>query len=190
VRNQGAKLGAALAILAALGGCAHATTHYVHPNADLGALKTVAVLPFENLTQERSAGDKVQKVFLVELLSTGAFSVVEPGLVTKTFRAERIDSPEALAPADLKRIGESLKADAVFVGSVIDFEESRSGSTPAPQVTVQLRLVETQTGVTVWETSRTRSGATVGARLFGIGGESLTETARRLVKQELSTLVR
>lgn len=177
-------------LLSVLVSCASGATRYTHPNADLGAVKRVAVLPFENLTQERSAGDKVQKIFLSELLSLEAFDVVEPGLVAKTLKAERIESMEALGPADLKRLGESLKAQGLFVGAVVDFTESRSGSTPAPEVTIQLRLVETQSGVTIWSASKTVSGATASARLFGIGGDSLTETARRLLKQELRTLVK
>jgi TolB-like protein len=178
-------------VLGVLVSCASGgTTKYTHPNADLGAVKRVAVLPFENLTQDRSAGDKIQKIFLSELLSLEAFDVVEPGLVARTLKAERIDSMETVGPAEMKRLGESLKAQGLFIGAVVDFAESRSGSTPAPEVTIQLRLVETQSGVTIWSASKTVSGATASARLFGIGGDSLTETARRVLKQELRTLVK
>jgi TolB-like protein len=162
----------------------------MHPNMDLGAVRRVAVLPFENLTQERSAAEKVQKIFLTELLSLETFEVVEPGLVTQYLRTNRIDSVEALGPAELKRLGEALKAQGIFIGSVVDFAETRTGQTPSAEVTIQLRLVETQSGVTVWSASRTRSGATASARLFGIGGQSLTEAARQLIHEELSTLVK
>lgn len=182
--------GVVIALLLLAAGCSHAVTQYVHPNADLAALKSVAVLPFENLSADRTAGDKVQKIFASELLASGAFNVVEPGLVAKTLKANRIESTEALGPAELKKLGEDLKADAVFLGSVVDFSETRSGTTPTPDVTIQLRLVECQSGATVWSASRTRSGASASARLFGIGGQSLTETARDLVREELHTLVR
>ena len=182
---------AAAAVLATAVACSsHAVTQYTHPNADLGALKNVAVLPFENLSNERTSADKVQKIFTSELLSTGAFNVIEPGLVSKTLKAGRIDSTESLGPADLKRLGEELKADAVFVGTVVDFAENRTGATPTPDVTIQLRLVECASGATVWSASRSKSGASASVRLFGIGGESLTETARDLVREELRTLVR
>jgi TolB-like protein len=166
------------------------TTKYVHPNMDLGAVKRVAVFPFETMVQDRSAAEKVQKIFLTELLSLEAFDVAEPGLVTKTLRAERIESMDALGPADLKRLGETLKVQGIFLGSVVDFAETRTGATPTPEVTINLRLVETQSGVTVWSASRTRSGTTASARLFGIGGQSLTEAARQLIREELSTLVK
>jgi TolB-like protein len=163
---------------------------YLHPNADLGSLKTVAVLPFENLTQERTSGEKVQRIFLTELLSMGLFEVVEPGLVTKTLRAEHVESTDALAPADVQRIAKALKADALFMGTVVDFADNRNGSTPAPEVTIHCRLVEGQSGVTIWSSNRSRSGASVSARLFGVGGLSLTEAARKLIREELRTLTK
>ena len=185
------RLSGLLLLAAALAaGCATSkTTKYIHPNMDLGALKRVAVLPFENVTPDRAASDKVQKIFLTELLALEAFDVVEPGQVNKLMKAERIETVDSLGPADFKRIGEALKAQGVFLGTVVDYSELRS-STPAPEVTIQLRLVETQTGVTVWSASRTRSGATASARLFGVGGQSLTEAARQLIREELSTLVK
>jgi hypothetical protein len=179
-------------VLVVEAGCASSstTTKYVHPNMDLGAVKRVAVLPFETVVPDRTAGEKVQKIFLTELLALDVFEVVEPGQVAKVLKAERIDSVEALAPADLKKIAGTLKAQGLFMGTVVDFTETRTGATPSPEVTVQLRLVEAESGVTVWSASRTRSGATASARLFGVGGQSLTEAARQLIKEELSTLVK
>ncbi len=189
--NRSRSLAAAALVLALAAACRSGGGRtYMHPNADLGSLKTVAVLPFENITQERSAGEKVQRIFLAELLSMGLFEVAEPGLVTRTLRAERVESTEALAPADIQRIGKALKADALFMGTVVDFADNRSGSTPAPEVTIQSRLVETQSGVTIWSSDRSRSGATLSARLFGVGGESLTDAARRLVRQQLRSLAK
>ena len=181
----------AMTALLVTAACASSTTtKYIHPNMDLGAVKRVAVLPFETLVPDRSAGEKVQKIFLTELLALDAFDVVEPGQVAKVLKAERIDSVESLGPADLKRIADVLKAQGLFLGTVVDYTESRSGATASPEVTIQLRLVEAESGVTVWSASRSRSGATASARLFGVGGQSLTQVSRQLVKEELSTLVK
>jgi TolB-like protein len=178
------------ALLVAAACASSTTTKYVHPNMDLGAIKRVAVLPFETLVPDRSAGEKVQKIFLTELLSLDVFDVAEPGQVAKVLKAERIDSTESLGPADLKRIADALKVQGLFLGTVVDYAESRTGATPSPDVTIQLRLVEAQTGVTVWSASRSRSGATASARLFGVGGQSLTQVSRQLMQEELSTLVK
>jgi TolB-like protein len=172
-----------------VGACRSAGSHYLHPNVDVAALHRVAVLPFENLTTERTSAEKVQKIFTSELLALEAFEVVEPGAVVKALRAEHVDSVAGLGPPELKRLGDALKADAFFMGSVVDFAESH-GNTPAPQVTIEMHLVEAQSGVTVWSTNNTRSGASVSARLFGVGGESLTDAARKLVRDQLHTLAR
>ena len=178
----------AVAILSS--GCGTASTSkYLHPNADLGALKKVAVLPLENLSADRAAGEKVTKLLLIEVLQLDVFQVIEPGLVAKALRADRVESAETLAPPDLKKLGQTLGADAFFIGSVVDYAETRTGTTPTPEVTIQLRLVETQTGATVWSGSRTRSGAKVATRLFGVGGQSLTQAARQVLRQELQTLL-
>jgi hypothetical protein len=175
-------------LLAALG-CG-GSSYYLHPRADLGAIRKVAVLPFETVTPERVAAEKVQKIFLNELLAADAFEVVEPGVVLKALRDERIDNVGALTPADIVRVSKAMGAQGLFFGTVVDYADPRGGETIAPDITIQLRLVESQTGATVWSASRTRNGTTMSARLFGFGGNSSTEVARSLIRDELSTLLR
>ena len=186
-RNRRAATIAAAAILL-FSGCASSPTRYLHPNADLGAVKKVAVLPFENVSGEQSASDKVHKIFLVELLSLEVFDVIEPGMVSKALKGETAATPDQLTPEDLKRIGKALGADALFIGQVVDYADAR-GQSSAPEVTLQLRLVETTSGATVWSTSETRSGVKVSTRLFGASSDSITETTRKIIRNELSTLL-
>ena len=169
--------------------CRTTQTKYMHKNADLGAIGKVAVLPFENLTQERSAAEKVQKIFYLELLSLDVFEVAEPGHVTKVLRTSGAPL-DALGEAEYQKIGKELGVDGMFVGTVVDYAELRMGSTPTPDVTIQLRLIDAHSGATVWSAGLTRSGASAGTRLFGIGGESLTEAARRVMQSELNTLLK
>ena len=169
--------------------CRTTQTKYMHKNADLGAIAKVAVLPFDNLTQERSAAEKVQKIFYLELLSLDVFEVAEPGHVTKVLRASGAPL-DALGEAEFQKIGKDLGVDGVFVGTVVDYAEVRTGSTPTPDVTIQLRLIDAHSGATVWSAGLTRSGASAATRLFGIGGESVTEAARRVMQAELNTLMK
>lgn len=179
----------ALLILLMATSCVSTTqTRFLHKNADLGAITKVAVLPFDNLTAERAASDKVQKIFYLELLSLDVFEVVEPGQVVKLFRGG--SGAEALGPADYQKIGKDLGVDGVFIGTVVDYADVTTGSTRTPDVTIQLRLIETHSGVTVWSAGQTRSGASTSTRLFGIGGSSLTEAARRVIRSELKTLLK
>ena len=43
---------------------------------------------------------------------------------------------------EFKKVGEALGAQALIFGTVVDFGETRTGTNPAPEVTVQLKLVE------------------------------------------------
>ncbi len=179
----------AVALLCIASACRTTTqTRYLHKNADLGAIGKVAVFPFENLSSDRAAGDKVQKIFYLELLSLDVFEVAEPGQVNKIVRGG--SSIDTLGPADYQKLGKDLGVDGVFVGSVVDYAEGHAGSTPAPEVTIQLRLIETSTGATLWSTGQTRSGAGMSTRLFGVGGDSLTQAARKVVRGELATLLK
>lgn len=171
-------------------GCASGgSTHYTRPEADLGAIRTVAVLPFSSLTGDATHADKVERVFQVELLALGVVDVVESGTVAQLFARDQITSVETLTPGDLQRISAELGADGLFLGTVVDFTEVRAGSTPAPEVTLQLRLVESASGLTAWESSQGRRGPNVRSRLFGFGGDSLTEVARKLIREQLGTLI-
>ena len=181
---------AATAFCMACASSSSTQTKYLHKNADLAAIARVAVLPFDNVSGDRSAGDKVLKVFYLELLSLDVFEVAEPGQVTKVLKTGPGSALDSLGPADYQKLGKDLNVDAVFTGSVVDFTESRTGNTPTPDVTIQLRLIDTHTGATVWSAGQTRTGAGVSTRLFGVGGESLTEAARRLVRSELQTLLK
>jgi hypothetical protein len=176
-------------LLFLLTGCASAPVHYIHPNADIAALEKVAVLPFENVSGAAGASDKVHKIFLVELLSMEVFDVIEPGLVSKALKSEGAATPDQLTPDDLKKLGTSMGADALFLGQVIDYSEGRGSGEGAPAVTLQFRLVETASGATVWSSSETRAGVKASTRLFGVSSDSLTDATRRVIRDQLKTLL-
>jgi TolB-like protein len=178
---------ASLILLAVLVGCGGAT-QYRHPRADLGTVKTVGILPFVSMTGEPGVADKVQALFTIELLASNAFDVVEPGRVLKTMRDSRSGPVAELTPDEVKKLGKELNAQAVFVGTVLEFGESNAG-VKAPQVTVQLKLVETGSGVTVWAATETRGGAKWDQRLFGTGGQSPVQAARSVLRSLIGKLL-
>lgn len=178
-------------LLAALAaeGCAH-PPRYLNRSADLGAIKTVAVLPFENVTTDKLCAERLQRIFLTELLAREAFKVAEPGLVTRAMRRDQLE-PSALTPEEIKKLGASLGAEALFMGTVLEYDEGRGGgSAPSPRVKLQLRLVDVDSGTTLWSVSREAGGATVTARLFGIGGVAASTVAEALIREELAQFAR
>ncbi|HEX9243042.1 MAG TPA: CsgG/HfaB family protein [Anaeromyxobacter sp.] len=179
---------AAAALLAA--GCAGSTPHYTNRRADLSSMRRVAVLPFDNISEERLAGEKVQRIFVAELLEAGAFDVVEPGRVVRVLRDEKIDSPSAMSPEDVQRVGKALQADGLVLGTVLELAEPRGAQGAPPSVTVQLKLVETATGTTVWSATRQRNGATFGSRFLGLAPASSTEVVAAALREAIRTIGR
>ena len=58
-------------ILAFLAGCASDTgVNYHDPEMDFGSIKTIAVMPFSNLTNDKLAGERMRDAFINSLLST------------------------------------------------------------------------------------------------------------------------
>jgi TolB-like protein len=178
-------------LLAALAGAACTPTpRYLNRSADLGAIKTVAVLPFENVTTDKLCAERVQRIFVTELLIREAFKVVEPGLVTRAMRKDQLE-PAALTPEEIKRLGVALGAEALFMGTVLEYDEGRSsGSAPAPRVKLQFRLVDVDSGTTLWSVGREAGGATLTGRLFGIGGSGASAVAEAVIREELAQFAR
>lgn len=180
-----------LLLLAALtaAGCG-SPTRYVKTNADLGAITAVAVVPFENVTNDKLCAERVHKIFLTELLNFDAFRVVEPGQLLRAMRRDQLE-PGTLTPEEMKKLGELLQVQALFLGSVLEYDEGRSGGlAPSPRVRLQFRLVDTQTGTTLWSVSRTRGGATLTGRMFGVGGDPVSTLAQKVIREELGELLR
>jgi polysaccharide biosynthesis protein PelC len=191
-RPSARRLGAVVASLLALGIASCATpepTAFVHPRADLSIIHRVAVLPFESLTGEREAGRKVQDLFTVELLSLDAFDVAEPGEVVRGFAKAGLDPNISLDPADFKKLGDTLKVQAFFVGAVSEYRERQIGTLNAPEVAISVRLVEVESGQVLWSGAGGRSGLDWATRLFGVKERSLQQSTLEAVRDVLHTLV-
>ncbi len=167
-----------------------APSTYVHPNYDFSRVKKIAVLPLENLATDQTAGEKVRKVVITELLATGIVDVVEPGQVNRVLGAQNIQNVVAMSPEDFKKVATALGAQLLVVGSVESYDRVAIGGIQAPEVTLTLRGVDAESGTIVWSASHTQGGATLAARLFGLTGDSLSEVARKAVHEAVVTLFR
>jgi TolB-like protein len=176
-----------LALAASLG-CAAAPARYVNQEADLSAVKTVAVLPFENVTNDKLCAVRIEKILLTELLSLNEFHVVEPGQVARALRRDALDVT-TLTTEDFKRLGESLKVEMFVLGTVLEYEEGR-GTVQGPRVRLVLRMVDAASGATVWSASPVRGGVSLGTRLLGLEGTAASELAQSAIHDELVQLTR
>jgi hypothetical protein len=165
------------------------TTTFIHPQADFGLINRVAVLPMENLTGEPTAGEKVRQLLIIELLSSGAVEVVDVGEVARGIRAAKIGDPTSPGTEEVRNLAAELDVQGLVAGSVQEFAEIRGSGARSTSVSMVFRLIETDAGQVIWSSSVSQSGAGAMVRLFGVGGDSPTERARRLIRKSLKTLI-
>jgi TolB-like protein len=168
-------------------GCSSSLKQYIRPNINIGNIKTIAVLPFENLTQDRHADEKIRRIVIIELLSRN-IDVIEPGEVTKVLRELRLRTLASISNSDIKYIGETLGVDAVMKGSIGTFKISRGISVSYPEVSIHLMLLEATSGNIIWSVWHTAGGASFWTRHFGAEGITLDEAAKKVVKEAIDTL--
>lgn len=161
---------------------------FIHPNADMSVYQRVAVLPLENLTSDRFAGERVREIIVVELSAEGLFEVVESGEVNRVLRVQNLPAIDDLGPDEIAQLGGALESQAVMMGSVMDYRERRTGSLNAPEIALTLRLIDVNSGLVVWSVSDARTGLSTWTRLFGVGEKSQSDVARELVRELLGTL--
>ena len=173
--------------LAFLAGCA-TDDAYFEPSMDFGSLQSVAVLPFQNLTNEDYAAERVRDAFTGMLLATGAIYVLPPGEVARGISRIGRFPPEGPSIEQIKQLAGVLNVDAVITGVVTEYGPVRSGATSANVISVSLRMIEKDTGLVVWSASTTKGGITIWDRLVGGGGEPMSTVTVKAVNELLDKL--
>jgi hypothetical protein len=131
------------------------------------ARRTIAVLPFQNTSGRRNAGEVMALRFLAPLLASGTVHVVEPGVVRSELLSHRIGATGGFSVDDARVVLELVRADLVLSGAVRSFEEA-AGPTAAPYLEIGSWVLDRKAGQLVW--SSTTSGAgDAGVYFFGLG---------------------
>jgi TolB-like protein len=167
--------------------CSTTVKPYLRPATDVPDIKEVAVLPFENLTRDEHAGEKIRNAVIMDLLSIG-INVIEPGEVLKILKELQIRPDVLLSAEDIKSAGESLEVDALITGSVESFGTSQGINVSYPEVSVHLMLLEPEGGSIIWSVWHTTGGASFWTRHFGAEGRTIDETSRIVVQEAFDTL--
>jgi len=138
--------------------CAYPPRVYLRPETKVSGFKTIAVLPFDNFSEEEGAGEKVTEIFTIELMRSGKFLVIEPGQVKKAIMEKRIRTTRDIDLGAAKSLGEELNSDLILVGTVLDFQMQKFDNKEVPVITLISRLVQANTGATVWAAYQSRRG--------------------------------
>jgi hypothetical protein len=179
---------AALALALALGACASGGHKYHDSNMDFGSIKTVAVLPFTNLSRDSAGADRVRDVFANMLLATGAVYVLPQGEVIRGVNRVGIQNPGAPSAEEITKLGAVLKCDAVIGGVVKEYGEVRSGSASGNIVSTSVHMFDVASGKVVWSASTTRGGIGLKDRMLGGGGVPVNDVTEAAANDLLDKL--
>ena len=173
------------AVLCAVAGCGSPPV-FIEPEADLDFYERVAVTPFWVSSADQSASDQVTDAFVTALMISGKYQVVEPGLF-RHLLAEVADKSSAshrgLTPQQVQELGTKAEVQAVFEGSILTYEMTRIGQNQYPLISVELRMLDAQTGRLVWSMTLARKGGP-GFPFFGFGQtRTLPELAAKVVDE-------
>lgn len=177
-------------ILLFIYGCGGKTTpsFYINQDIDFSFIKRVAVLPLENLTNEKFAGEAVRQVVISELLASGLVDVVCPGDVVTACEAIKLKQCQSPNAEQIKTIGKNLKVQAVILGAVNKYGEIREGNVTAPEVNITLMMADANSGSIIWSVTKTRGGASFWSKHFGTRADTMSETVLKVVKEAIQTL--
>jgi polysaccharide biosynthesis protein PelC len=173
-----------------LAGCSRGVTGsaFRDQNMDFAAIQTVGVMPFQNLSREGTAGERVRDVFINRLLSTGAVYVLPVGEVARVAARAEVQTPVTPSPEEVVKLCEGLKAQALITGVVHEYGEVRSGASAGNVISVSAQMLEGQTGKIVWTASSTKGGISMQDRLLGGGGRPMNDVTRDAIDELIQRL--
>jgi TolB-like protein len=175
-----------LGMLLTLTGCGGGNLNsYMRKDASLAGIQTVAVLPFEN--HGGNGAPRIREFTMTQVLATGMFDVLDKGRVDAALKDEAIDPGTPIDAVTLRRLGQRLKVQAFFLGSVEETTESR-GNASYPEITITLRLIDSETGTLLWQASGRGSGYSLSDRLFGMAPNDSYQVAMNLLSNMLETI--
>jgi TolB-like protein len=171
-------------------GCSPGATRFVHPEADLPYYQKIAVMPFEALSNDRLAGEKVTSVFFTEVLRMGFDQVAEPGQLTTAMSRLRGGTPPGnpWSTEDLSKLAEATGVQGFFMGTVRDYDMVPAGRDVYPLLSLEARFVDAATGRVVWSASNTRRGGPPPPFMGWMATRTMGELTMKMCRELLGTL--
>ena len=170
-----------LLLLPALAGCVSqgANRNFVHPEMMLGKKRHIAILPFENLSNNPTAGLTISQLLATELFARNLFDIMEESEMRRLLIKNKVDMDRLADVSIARKLARKLGVDAVLTGSISEFSYQH-GLREEPAVGFNLRLIRTQDGAVLWRASQSNMGSGFLSR------ESIITTAQKAVRQVAS----
>ena len=171
------------------GGGSNISENYHDPEIDFSLLRTIAVMPFDNLSTDRMAAARVRNTLMTSLLATGVVYVIPSGEVVRGIKRAGIENPVIPSADEVVKLAAIIKADAVITGAVNEYGQVRSGTTTANVISISLQMMEKESRKVIWTASTTKGGISAWDRLFGGGGKPMEDVTEAAVNDLINKLL-
>lgn len=148
----------------------------------------IAVLPFENFTGDFTAGERVRRITVQELVRRG-YDVIEPGEINKILVELNVINLSLLGEKEVKEISTRLGVRYLIKGSVFSYQVERYPEVSYPSVALQVSLIDGLSGKVVRSTFRTEGGPSFWVMYFGTEPQPLNEVAKKVINEVLIDLL-
>ncbi len=151
------------------------------------AMRRVAILPLENLTEHRTAPDVVSDLLAASLYRSARYDViVERHEVARRLSTLNQGLPPVLDRTAAIEVGRALDLDGVFYGTVVEYGDrvDRLNRRLDSVVGVTLRLVDPRSGEIVWTARANRTSG----ELLAVSREPLASVAQIAVADLVTAL--
>jgi len=129
----------------------------VETDVDFESIKRVGVVPFDNHSTDRLAGEKVTSIFLTAMSKFTSVEIIDPGEMLKALE-ELGAEKNKLSSILISKVGKKIGAEALIFGSVEEFSMEKFDNVVLPVVAVSARMVDVKNGKVLWVASASDSG--------------------------------
>lgn len=151
----------------------------IDPTAD--SAKRIAILPFDNLTNNAEAVNSILP-WIKDNLEGMGFQVVDQNITSEVLCRERIRLATDLPGGASRKVGNKLKAGTMLAGTVFSYKTDKN-----PGVGIAARLIDTATGHIIWADHASDTGEDF-TGLLGLGSiTSIHKLIPKVVDQLLSS---
>jgi hypothetical protein len=170
-------------------GCAGSSTSFVHPTVDFSNIHRCALLPFQNLTADGFADERLQSIFLMEVLRRGSLSIIDPEETMSAMKEQRLIPGSTLTPEQIVALGKALSVEAVFFGSVEEYGVQSRSRQQVYEITAVFGMAETETGNLIWRSQVHVDGSSIWKKIFGGESAGLYDISHKAVQRALGSLL-
>lgn len=152
-------------------------------------IKTVAVLPFKNISNWRGAGKIISSMFVQELFNSGIYSVVDMGNIRDFFVRQRVRIKGEIDLDTISMLGSQLGIDAVFLGIVEEYYQDIGGKGgTSPQLAFSVRMLNTKNGSILWKCYHSRTGDDYNIILDWGKVRTINLLAKKVIREMIATM--